>query len=416
MREEREKEELEKQAQKEKEESKAKEENQIPEPEPSPESEEPLKPKKKKKRKKKKKKKKTKKKLEEDLFLEAPKEKSKTLIWKNNPNEDIYTYREDSPRYEDLLKADTRKLNYLKEMQRLFHGTDFSQGSSGGYEGWTKRQKNMHQHQMKRLRPKKKYYLVANEDVKIKLNDRLQLTEDRHEPGLALTFYKFEAAGKLKRLGELYSELKNTHDISTTFDFLNTNPYFPEALYDIGEYYRLKGNFKEANFMLEKLVFFYEDSFPYEFRLFESNASKMNMQPEGAEEIPELVRHQRRVVNYRSNSWSLMPFKAIFKFLAILTKKSCYRSALEFSKVLLRLDPLTDPMGALLMVDHVSIASGSYEFFQELALTYAHRYFHSFTSSILLYPSILFSFALSHFLNISELEKDKKSKSRYHFM
>ena len=97
-------------------------------------------------------------------------------------------------------------------------------------------------------------------------------------------------------------------------------------------------------------------------------------------------------------------FKMVFKFIIILTKKSCYKSALEYCKLLLKLNPVRDPLGALIMMDHLCLASGQYHYFEEFALTFSHRYFHQADSSILFYPNVLFSFALSRF----KVSNDKK--------
>ena len=105
----------------------------------------------------------------------------------------------------------------------------------------------------------------------------------------------------------------------------------------------------------------------------------------------------------------------IFKFVIILIKKSCFKSALGFTKLLLKLNPLQDPMGALIMMDHAAIGATKYSYLEEFVLTFGHRYFSEDNCSILLYPNYLFSLALSRF----KMTNDKKSKSifyYYHFI
>ena len=50
-----------------------------------------------------------------------------------------------------------------------------------------------------------------------------------------------------------------------TFDFLHENPFHIEALYDVSEYFRIKGDYKQANEMMEQLLYIYEESFGYDF-------------------------------------------------------------------------------------------------------------------------------------------------------
>lgn len=234
-------------------------------------TEEPQEPKKKRKRKrKKKKKKKVDPELEELKKQALLDEQTIKSFWKENPNQQIYSYAEHHPRYADLLSIEARKLNYCKEMQKLFSDQQFSVNQEVN-RGWSKKQMNMHREYMKKFKPKRKYYMVYNEDVKFKLNDKLSMKERRNDLGLKCKFFTFEAEGKLASLAETYRQVKNTMDIGSTMDFLQTNPYYPEALYDLGEYQRLQGNFKEANLMLEKMLFLYEDSLEFAFRIFESN-------------------------------------------------------------------------------------------------------------------------------------------------
>jgi tetratricopeptide (TPR) repeat protein len=228
--------------------------------------------KKKRKRKRKRKKKKKKVDSEEEYLKELAKKEEEIIkkFWTEHPNKDIYQYEDRHERYEDILKIEPKNLNYIKEMQKLFNDQQFSKSNQVN-PGWSKKQMNMHREYMKKFKPKKKYFMVYNEDVKFKLNDKLSMKEVRNDLGHKCKFFVFHATGKIASLAETYKQVKNTMDIGSTMDFLQTNPYYPEALYDLGEYQRLQGNFKEANLMLEKMLFFYEDSLEFAFRIFESN-------------------------------------------------------------------------------------------------------------------------------------------------
>lgn len=371
-----------------------------------PTEEEPKKTKKRKRKRKRKKKK------------QAQAQKKQALervqaYWKVTPNQCLYTYSEYHTRLPDLLRIEPKTLNYAKEMQRLFNDQLFSVRQSLP-QGWTKKQINIHRQQMKKFRPKKKYFLVHNEDVKIKLSHRLSMRQTRNDPGHKCKFFAFDAAGKLAALAETYREVKNTHDIGSTMDFLHSHPYFPEALYDLGEYQRLQGNFKEANLLLEKMLFFYEDCFDFSFRIFESNIEAIPGSTAGAQPLPEtlasstpeLLAHKRHYLDWNVNTWTDLFFRLVFKFVVILVKKSCFRSALGFTKLLLKLDPLRDPMGALIMLDHAALGASEYLYLEEFTLTFGHRYFLEPNCSLLLYPNYLFSLALARF----RMTSDKQSK------
>ncbi|KAG1649817.1 Transcription factor 25 [Nymphon striatum] len=55
-------------------------------------------------------------------------------------------------------------------------------------------------------------------------------------------------------------------------------------------------------------------------------------------------------------------FIALFKHINFIGMKGCYRTALEFSKLLLSLDPDDDPVCILLIIDFYAVKSGQYEF------------------------------------------------------
>lgn len=115
----------------------------------------------------------------------------------------------------------------------------------------------------------------------------------------------------------------------------------------------------------------------------------------------------RHYLDWNVNTWTDLFFRLLFKFVIILVKKSCFRAALCFTKLLLKLEPLRDPMGALVMLDHVAIGAGEHLFLEEFTLTFGHRYFLENNCSLLLYPNYLFSMALSRF----QFANDKKRKS-----
>lgn len=86
--------------------------------------------------------------------------------------------------------------------------------------------------------------------------------------------------------------------------------------------------------------------------------------------------------------------------ISILTKKGCYQASLEYNKLLLRLNPAQDPLGSLLYIDHSALSAKKYEYFKDFALNFGSQYLatdDSSNKSILLYPNIIYSLALSTF-------------------
>ncbi len=150
-------------------------------------------------------------------------------------------------------------------------------------------------------------------------------------------FFTFKPTKALLNHQESYASIKNTHDPNLISEFLHTNPYFPLALYDLGEYLRLQGNFKDANFMMEKLLFFYEDSFDYHFNIFGNKDGHFCF------------------LDFSSSIYNEIFYRSILKFIIIINKRACYRSALEYCKLLLKLNPIEDKLGALVLIDHCAL-------------------------------------------------------------
>ena len=59
-------------------------------------------------------------------------------------------------------------------------------------------------------------------------------------------------------------------------------------------------------------------------------------------------------------------FLALFRHMNYVGGRACYRTALEFCKLLLSLDPDSDPGGVLLLIDFYAVRSGQNEWFVKL--------------------------------------------------
>ena len=78
---------------------------------------------------------------------------------------------------------------------------------------------------------------------------------------------------------------------------------------------------KDSNMMLEQLLFLYEESIPFGFRLFDASFK------------------EKQVLDFEFNRYTRIFFRAIFRMISILIKKGCYQASLEYNKLLLRLNP-----------------------------------------------------------------------------
>lgn len=248
----------------------------------------------------------------------------------------------------------------------------------------SKREKGHMKMLQNKFKKYKQYHLSQGSNITEVLPDKLQCDFIRVDE-LGHKVFAFKPSQRFENLKEMYDNIRNTYDPNELIDFVQVNPFYPEAVYDLGEFFRLKGNFKEANKLLERVMFLYEDSFDYDFKVFDN-------------ELDNIV-----TLDYDYNNFTSLFFKAIFKFIAILTKKGCYQSSLEFNKLLLKLNPSKDPLGALLYIDHTALSARKYEFFENFAKNFANHYLNvpsGEPKSILLYPSVVYSMALTKLMRV----------------
>eukprot|EP01017_Pseudomicrothorax_dubius_P003334 TRINITY_DN10452_c0_g1_i1.p1 TRINITY_DN10452_c0_g1~~TRINITY_DN10452_c0_g1_i1.p1 ORF type:complete len:399 (+),score=66.09 TRINITY_DN10452_c0_g1_i1:249-1445(+) len=139
----------------------------------------------------------------------------------------------------------------------------------------------------------------------------------------------------------------------------------------------MQSQFAEANSLLERVLFVYEDSISYDFRLLDKRGYQLQL-----------------------DQYSRPLFVALSRFLLVLTKKGCHKSAFEYAKVLLRLNPYEDPHGALILVDHHALTARQYTFVTQFPHLFGKDHYPAGTPepSLIYLPSSLYSTALAKFL------------------
>ena len=84
-------------------------------------------------------------------------------------------------------------------------------------------------------------------------------------------------------------------------------------------------------------------------------------------------------------------FIAIFRHIHYIGARACHRTALEFCKLALSLDPLEDPLGILLMMDFYAIRSQQYSWFLEFLTSWDPK------RNLTQLPNMAYSMALAQF-------------------
>ena len=90
----------------------------------------------------------------------------------------------------------------------------------------------------------------------------------------------------------------------------------------------------------------------------------------------------------------------------ILGKKGCFRAALEYNKLLLKIN-LNDPTACMLCLDYNAISSKSYSFILNFIKHYSN-YMGDKTTNLYLIPNFTYSSSLAQFYLESEGKEEKK--------
>lgn len=86
--------------------------------------------------------------------------------------------------------------------------------------------------------------------------------------------------------------------------------------------------------------------------------------------------------------------ECLLKYIDILGRKGCNRTALEFCKLFLCLDPQVDPYGVLLRIDYYAIRAKEAAYLLSFLERYPREVF-SFETSLLVFPNFILTAALA---------------------
>lgn len=164
--------------------------------------------------------------------------------------------------------------------------------------------------------------------------------------------------------------------------FLNRNFYHHESLVYFADFLRLQGRFTDSADFLERCLYAYETSFSFDFHFVQQKDSN-----EKGKEIEIDLRQQAEPLNRTF-------CECLVKYIDILGRKGCNRTALEYCKFLLALSPLEDPYGVLLRFDFYAIRAKECELYLEFSRDFCNQ-FHDGADPLVIFPNFMLSNALA---------------------
>ncbi|KAI1235635.1 Transcription factor 25 [Lamprotornis superbus] len=164
---------------------------------------------------------------------------------------------------------------------------------------------------------------------------------------------------------------------------LQMNPYHVDSLLQLSDVCRMQEDQEMARDLIERALYSLECAFHPVFSLTSGTCRLDYRRPENR-----------------------AFFLALFKHLMFLEKRGCPRTALEFCKLILSLDPENDPLCVLLLIDFLSLRAREYTFLTRLFQEWeSHR-------NLFQLPNFAFSVPLAYFFLSQQEERPELERSQ----
>eukprot|EP01127_Copromyxa_protea_P004060 TRINITY_DN1385_c0_g1_i1.p1 TRINITY_DN1385_c0_g1~~TRINITY_DN1385_c0_g1_i1.p1 ORF type:complete len:640 (-),score=154.28 TRINITY_DN1385_c0_g1_i1:1-1920(-) len=244
-----------------------------------------------------------------------------------------------------LFDIQAKNLNSNEELKRIF-GSEILKEQ--------KREQREQRQQRQNIRPnarrigatptwthQKKTTLVKAKNNWPPLNNHLTMQLIDSVDGV--NYFVMNWSDDYKRSQDKFYSCVNTGDPNSLARLLQQYPYQIDAMLQLSEACKQTGELDMAVDLIERILYRFETAWHHLF-------NPINLQN---------VRFEYRHQTNRSF------FLAIFRHIQMLGRRGCPETALEYCKLLLKLDP-SDPLRALLMVDYYAIRSKNYNYLLDL--------------------------------------------------
>ncbi|XP_055088883.1 ribosome quality control complex subunit TCF25 isoform X7 [Symphalangus syndactylus] len=200
-----------------------------------------------------------------------------------------------------------------------------------------------------------------------------------------LSFFAFEHSEEYQQAQHQFLVAVQSMELNNIVVLLQTSPYHVDSLLQLSDACRFQEDQEMARDLVERALYSMECAFHPLFSL-TSGACRLDY---------------RRPEN---RSFYL----ALYKQMSFLEKRGCPRTALEYCKLILSLEPDEDPLCMLLLIDHLALRARNYEYLIRLFQEWeAHR-------NLSQLPNFAFSVPLAYFLlsQQTDLPEHERSSAR----
>lgn len=213
-------------------------------------------------------------------------------------------------------------------------------------------------------------------------------------PGISMTlleskdgvhYFTFEHSRDYQQVQFKFLDAVESMDPNNIVGLLQLNPYHIDSLLQLSDVCRIQEDQEMARDLVERALYSFECTFHPLFSL-TSSTSRL-----------DYLRPENRAF-----------YLTLYKHMMFLEKRGCPRTALEYCKLILSLDPDSDPLCMLLLIDFLTLRSREY---QSLLQIYQEWEEHR---NLFQLPNFAFSTALCHFhlSQQEDLDPEESDKQR----
>ncbi|XP_072236564.1 ribosome quality control complex subunit TCF25 [Leuresthes tenuis] len=181
-------------------------------------------------------------------------------------------------------------------------------------------------------------------------------------------YFTFEHSRDYQQVQFKFLDAVESMDPNNIVALLQLNPYHIDSLLQLSDVCRIQEDQEMARDLIERALYSFECAFHPLFSLTSGTCRLDYLRPENR-----------------------AFYLAVYKHMMFLEKRGCPRTALEYCKLILSLDPDSDPLCMLLLIDFLTLRSREYKSLLQLYQDWEE---HRNLSQL---PNFAFSTALCHF-------------------
>ncbi|XP_059211633.1 transcription factor 25 [Centropristis striata] len=214
-------------------------------------------------------------------------------------------------------------------------------------------------------------------------------------PGISMTllqskdgiqYFTFEHSRDYQQVQFKFLDAVESMDPNNIVALLQLNPYHIDSLLQLSDVCRIQEDQEMARDLIERALYSFECAFHPLFSLTSGNSRLDYLRPENR-----------------------AFYLALYKHMMFLEKRGCPRTALEYCKLILSLDPDSDPLCMLLLIDFLTLRCREYQGLLQLHQDWEE---HRNLSQL---PNFAFSTALCHFhlSQQEDVDPEESDKQRH---